>query len=418
MKRSGQSENTSLPNQSPRVLYIVYWGAGEVTGKSWILPHVKSLAARGAKLTLVTFEKPADLARADEIAEIERTLKSASIEWIPLRYHKSPKIPATAFDVLHGVARGAAANMRGRFDIIHARTFIGGLIGHALTSVIRAKLIYHNEGFYPDEQVDAGVWAAESLPHRVAKSLEEKMYARADAIIAMSHCGKKIIENLPAVRCKRTPVIAIPAAVNLEHFRWDDPSLFRAQAGDVIYFIYIGSVGGRYMLDAVGRFVAVASQEIGSAYLRVLTKADCESVASVLSRTDLPNDAWSVDSVPHMAIPDELAAQHVGLFFLSQGLSEHGCSPTKIGEYWAAGLPVVTTPNVGDTEEIIRRERVGVIVSEHSDAAYSRAVHDLRTLLLDADLPSRCRRVAETHYALQPAIERQFKLYQDILSRP
>jgi hypothetical protein len=135
----------------------------------------------------------------------------------------------------------------------------------------------------------------------------------------------------------------------------------------------------------------------------------------MLKGSGLPDDAWSVKSVSHCAMPDELAREQAGLHFLPQGLSEHGGSPTKIGEYWAAGLPVIVTPNAGDTEDIIRRERVGVIVNEHTDEAHSRALSELRALLKDDQLAARCRRAAEDHYALEPACDRQLILYQNLL---
>jgi glycosyltransferase involved in cell wall biosynthesis len=116
-------------------------------------------------------------------------------------------------------------------------------------------------------------------------------------------------------------------------------------------------------------------------------------------------------------MPNELALQDVGLFFLSQGISEHGCSPTKVGEYWAAGLPVVTTPNVSDTDLIVRKERVGVVVNEHSDVEYRRAAKELRELLSDCELSARCRRAAREHYDLEPACRRQIDLYREILER-
>jgi hypothetical protein len=80
-------------------------------------------------------------------------------------------------------------------------------------------------------------------------------------------------------------------------------------------------------------------------------------------------------------------------------------------------LPVVTTPNVSDTDEIILRERVGVVVRDHSEAEYRRAVAELRLLLADPDLSRRCRAAAEKHYALRPAVERQLGLYREILGR-
>jgi len=140
-----------------RVLYVVYWGAAEPLGQSLVLPAVMKLADLGAELTLVTFDKPDDLALGEEMARIRASLDKRGVRWIPLRYHKRPKVPATAFDVFNGAARSIIARLKVRPDVIHARTFIGGMIGMAIAPILRSKLIYHNEGFYPDEQVDAGV---------------------------------------------------------------------------------------------------------------------------------------------------------------------------------------------------------------------------------------------------------------------
>lgn len=400
--------------RTPRVLYIVYWGAAEPLGQSLVLPAVKKLAALGANLTLVTFEKPADAANRDEMARIGSSLEESNVRWIPLRYHKHPKWPATAFDMTHGWVRGIIERMRVKPDIVHARTFIGGLIGLALAPVIGAKLVYHNEGFYPDEQVDGGVWTANSVPHRLAKSLEQRLYARADGIMAMSHRGKYVIESLPAVARNRTPVIVVPSCVDLERFRWNGS---RPDVPPVsLRLVYIGSVGARYLLDKIGRFAAVIFRDVLPGHLRILTKADLGLVRSMLTMGGLSAEHWSVGSVPHAAMPEQLAQQHAGLFFLAQGLSEHGCSPTKIGEYWAMGLPVITTPNVSDTDDIIRCRRVGVIVREHSDAEYRRAGEELRSLLNDPELPRRCRQAAEMHYALEPACQRQMDLYDRVLA--
>jgi glycosyltransferase involved in cell wall biosynthesis len=399
----------------PRVLYIVYWGAAEPLGQSLVLPSIKRLANLGVDLTLVTFEKPSDLQRKDLIARIRVELEKNDVRWIPLRYHKRPKVPATGFDFLQGCVRGLVSQLGSRPDIVHSRTFVGGLMGLAISSVLRSKLIYHNEGFYPDEQVDAGVWKANSTPHRVAKSLERKIYSRADAIIAMSHRGKRAIEEVSAVRRKETPVIVVPSCVDLNHFQSQQPKLRTGQ--DAVRFVYSGSIGGRYKLDQAGRFVVAASSEFGNAHLQVLTPQDRALVASMLRQGGLKDDAWSTEAVPHSAMPAMLADQDAGLLFLTRGLSEHGCSPTKIGEYWAMGLPVVTTPNISDTDEIIRTEKVGVVVGKNSDEAFRNAARELKSLLEDEELPARCRRAAERHYALEPACDHQFKLYEELSSK-
>jgi glycosyltransferase involved in cell wall biosynthesis len=88
-------------------------------------------------------------------------------------------------------------------------------------------------------------------------------------------------------------------------------------------------------------------------------------------------------------------------------LSAAGVFPTKIGEYLAAGLPVVANKGIGDVEEILRGRGsetdgpVGVLVEEFTEEAYRRAVRDLLVLLEDPSIRERCRRVAEEQLDLE-----------------
>lgn len=398
---------------TPHVLYIGYWGALEPLGRSLVVPAVARLA-RGVRLSLITFEKPADLARGGDVRTLRADLEAAGVSWFPLRYHKRPKVPATAFDVLHGTLRAVLRRLRQPVDLVHARTFVAGPMGLLSARLLRVPFVYHNEGFYPDEQVDGGVWREGSSAHRLALAIEGTLYDRADGIITLSARAREIVLRRPAVERRRTPVIVVPSVVDLDLFRLPAPA--PAADGGRLRLVYIGSVGVRYRLDAVGRFVAQAARLWPDTHLRVLSPADPGLVTEMLSRGGLSPERWSLDRVPHARMPEALAGNHAGLFFLTRGLSEHGCSPTKIGEYWASGLPVITTPNVSDTDAIVRRERVGVVVEEHTDEAYLAAAEDLRLLLRDPGLGERCRRAAEQHYALEPACERQLDLYRQVLA--
>lgn len=397
-----------ISDARPRVLYVVYWGAAEPLGQSIVLPPVTKLAAMGAAVTLITFEKAADLARRSEMDRIHAALERHGVHWVPLRYHKRPKGPAKLFDVLHGVGAGLELAARQRPDIVHARTFFGGVIGALLAPLVGAKLIYHAEGFYPDEQVDGGFWAEGSLPHRAARLVEQFLYGRANGIVVLSERAKAVVERLPVVQRRASPVIVVPSCVDLELF----PAVGRPprHPAEHLRLVYVGSTGGRYLFQRVAEFAAVAYRRLGLMTLRVLS-AGGAPLETMLRDSGLPTHAWSVGSVPHSCMPEELARQDVGLFLFTRGISEHGCSPTKVGEYWAMGLPVVITPNVSDTEDIVRRERVGVLLPEFSDEAYERALDELIALLEDPGLPGRCRAAAEKYYGLAAACERIQGLY-------
>jgi glycosyltransferase involved in cell wall biosynthesis len=393
----------------------VYWGAAEPLGQSLVLPSVRELATQ-ADMTLITFEKEADLRRPEDLERIRGLLSSWSVRWICLRYHKRPKWPATLYDVLNGILSGLSEARVTRPDIVHGRTFIGGILGLAIAVVLRVRFLYHNEGFYPDEQVDGGVWREGSLPHRVARWIEEKLYSRAAGIAAMSFRARAQIEAMPAVQARGTPVIVVPSCVDLDLFRLGSTRNETPRDGP-LRLVYVGSIGHRYIFDKVAAFVAVAAQKARGVHLRVLTPVDPSVVEAYLRAAGVPQGAWSIDRVPHARIPGELSAQHAGLFFLTRGISEHGCSPTKIGEYWAMGIPVITTPNVSDTDEIVRREGVGVVVGGHDPQQYEAALAQLETVLSQPGLARRCRLAAEGHYSLRAACDRQTTLYHQLAER-
>lgn len=397
----------------PNVLYIAYWGALEPLGQSLIIPAVIKLAEMGAHITLVTFEKPHDLADKVELKRVQSLFKAADIRWHPLKYHKNPRNPATAFDIAHGIARGLLHRLGKNFDIVHARTYTGGLIGLLLAPLIGAKFVYHNEGFYPDERVDGGVWAYNSRSYKISKWLENRMYARADAIIALSNRAIEIIEKIPEVRQRRTPVIFVPSCVDLEHFKFPQSKL--GKHNGEIKFVYIGSVGNSYNFDDVGRFLAAVNKEKANVHLQIFSKASPELIKTMLQEGGLPESAWSLRPLPYSEMPSQLAHYDVGLFFLKDGIGSPGCSPTKVGEYWAMGLPVITTPNVSDTDIIVRREKIGVVVEKQTTEAYLSAFQEIQELLKDSGTAQRCRAAAEKYYALLPACERQIALYRQLL---
>src|SRR6185312_1724352 len=167
----------------------------EPLGQSLVLPQVLKFASSGLRVTLVTFEKPHHLADSKLFEHHRRMLHEAGLRWIPLRYHKRPTAPATAFDVFQGVARSIAACVRNLPDVVHGRTYVGGLIGAMVARALRRPSIFHNEGFWPDEQIAIGRWAESSRMYRAAKRLEVSLYRRSDAVITLSRKAREVVSG-------------------------------------------------------------------------------------------------------------------------------------------------------------------------------------------------------------------------------
>ena len=312
--------------------------------------------------------------------------------------------------MLRGVARAVSLSRSNHAEIVHGRTFIGGLVGRLVSWLVRSRFVFHNEGFYPDEQVDGGVWRAGSPAHRLASFIERGLYRSADGVIVLSERAKQELEDRPEIVARRTPVAKVPSCVDLDRFAWRGPLAWRP--GDELRLVYVGSIGFRYVFERVGELVSASLKRGQATRLRVLTPADASLVGARLVASGVPRAVWSAGRVPYPEMPAQLATQHAGVMVLTQGLSEHGCSPTKVGEYWAMGLPVVITPNISDTDSIIRSERVGVVIQGSTPASYDEALDRLFELLQDPELALRCRRAAELHYSLASGVAAQQQLYR------
>jgi glycosyltransferase involved in cell wall biosynthesis len=404
----------------------VYWGAAEPLSRAVAIPPVLALAKRGVRVTFLTFEHPEDRANTELMAELAQTFRRAGVRWLRVPYHHKPQAPATAFDLLQGALKVLSTRGWRRYDIVHGRTLVGGLLGGLLAPLLGAKFLFANEGYYADERVDSGTWTVDTPSYKAARWAEHAMYARADAILPLSDSSLREIAELPHVAGRGVLMKTARPAVDKSRFAGLEPA--RWVAGEPLRLLYAGTVGGegaevqpgvanRYRLDEIGRFVARARESGVDARLRVLTIAPPEVVRGLMEKAGLSQEAWSVAKVPAEAIPGEMAQAHAGMHFMEPGRSAHAGAPTKVGEYWAAGLPIVVTPGIGDAGTLAPLECTGVAVADHSPEAHARGLAELLELLGDPSLSERCRRAADEHYGLDRVIDTHLELYHQLLGR-
>src|SRR5262245_61864783 len=102
-----------------RVIYASYDGALDPLGASQVVSYVVGLADRGFAMTLISFEKPERWMRADLRTRLQTHLAAHSVRWVPLRYHRRPRVAATVWDIVCGSRTIAAEASRSLPDLVH-----------------------------------------------------------------------------------------------------------------------------------------------------------------------------------------------------------------------------------------------------------------------------------------------------------
>jgi glycosyltransferase involved in cell wall biosynthesis len=271
-----------------------------------------------------------------------------------------------------------------------------------------ANLIFDIRGFMPEEYIDAGVWPVGGAMYRITKFVERRLLAVSDAFVILTHRAREILfPGCSSTDSMGRPLEVIPCCVDMDRF-CEATSSLRSSVRKKLNIVgrrvlaYVGALGGWYLDAEMADFIGLAHERDPAIFALVLTQsgAHAESFRNRLGQLGLsPEDYW-VGTVSPNEVPDYLAAADFAFCFIKPGYSKLSSSPTKIGEFLASGLPVLCNVGIGDIDELLATNRVGVLVETFGRPSYLRALHDLDALAADLSLRQRCRAVARRYFDL------------------
>lgn len=389
-----------------KTLYISYFGALKHLCQTQVIPYLREISKEDIEVTLLTFEE--NLSNPDEEkwqkAEMKRKLAEAGIGWHYLRYHKRPSLPATMFDVLVGICYASYLVISTRIDVVHARSHVPAVIALVVKRLFGVKFLFDMRGLMAEEYVDAGTWKRDGIPFKLTKWVEAKFFRNADAIVMLTHKIKGILQaNSPDLQANPVPVEIIPCCVDLDKFKPINPTELRKELGlaDKNVMVYIGGLGGWYLAEEMVELFATGRKLIDNFHFLVLTQSDYSIIRKEFERRGMPPEYYTITTVPVDDVPKYLTAADFAISFIKPCYSKLSSSPTKIGEYLASGLPIITNAGIGDTDELVRQEQVGVVAEEFNPLAYKQAIFEILNLLENREqIRDRCRKTAEKHFSL------------------
>jgi hypothetical protein len=402
-------------NDSLRSLYICYLSLEDPLVHTQVVAYLEGLARRGHTIHLLTFEPKLDAGRR---RALEAELRGRGITWHVLRYHKRPSLPATIYDALAGAVLASRLIRRHGLDAVHARSHVPAAMALIVRRITGCRMIFDLRGLMAEEYADAGRWRPGGIPFRITKRIEAAAIARADAMVVLT---KAVREHLFGSR-PSPPLEVIPCCADLDRIeaQQGERQATRAELGadGRPILVYVGKFTGWYMEREMVDFFAVARTELENLLLVVITQADRAPALAALEGRGIDPADYRITSAPPDQIGRYLAAADVGIAFIRPCLSKISSSPTKVGEYLGAGLPVISGPGIGDLDEMLSTDGVGALLPEFGAEAYRTAARRVGQLLGDADTAKRCNELARRDLSLEEVgIPRYDRMYRGLARR-
>ena len=396
-------------------LYICYFGLREPLVQTQVLPYLRQLAGAGIGVCLLTFEPGGkDRWAEDEKAEWLARLRADGIIWYSAHYHKRPRLLVTLYDIAAGAWRALGIVRRHKISVLHARAHVPLAMALMIRRLTGCRLVFDIRGLMAEEYVDAGALAEGSIVFRLIKRLERAGIRRADQVVVLT---QRLREWLGRQGVEIDKVEVIPCCVDFSRFAGCPAESARPDPG-TFEVIYAGAAAGLYRVEEMALFFLALRARKPEAFLRILTATPRDGVVAALERAGLTERDFAIERVSAEEVPAYLRRARLGVSFRKLTFSQIAASPTKIPEYLAAGLPVVCSAGVGDTDELVENEGVGIVIRSFDSNAYAEAAEKLLRIIEDPALHDRCCRVARQRFDLERVGARGYcQVYRRIQSR-
>ncbi|MDH6307770.1 glycosyltransferase involved in cell wall biosynthesis [Dysgonomonas sp. PFB1-18] len=253
-------------------------------------------------------------------------------------------------------------------DIVMPRSTFPAIMINSL-NLKKIRIIFDADGLPIEERVDFSNLKKNSLQYRIFKNAETKILRSADAIITRTNKAIDIhVRNIG--ESYRDKFFKVTNGIDTNIFKIDLKKRIEIRnllglESNTMLFVYSGSLGAQYCIEEM--------LNIFEKYLEHNEKSQFLILSGNISYLNglIPDNMIGniiLKSVSNSEVIDYLNAADIAFAIRKPLYSMMGVSPIKIGEYLLAGLPVIASKGIGDTEDILS-DLEGCFIYDHSDTS-------------------------------------------------
>lgn len=400
-----------------QVLFISYDGLTDPLGQSQVLPYLIQLSKLNYEITILSTEKEDNFFRNK--STIQKICDDSNISWEFIMYTKTPPVLSTIKDVRNLKKKAKQLFNQKKIDVIHCRSYISALVGLWMKRKFGTKFLFDMRGFWADERVDGGIWdlnnPAFKTVYNFFKKKEKAYLLTADETVSLTYNGRDEIASWDYYPAKKKDrITVIPCCADLNHFDYNKYSKelsIKAGLGiptENTVVCYLGSVGTWYMMDEMLDYFKVHLQRFPKSTFLWITK-DAPELILETAREKGVEENIVIKPSERSELPGLLSICDASIFFIKPLFSKKASSPTKMAELLGMGIPLICNTNVGDTDGVVKKEQVGLVVNDFNEAEYTEVVNQFEELIKTPK--SDLRSVAKQYFSLEEGVKNYAEIY-------
>ena len=292
--------------------------------------------------------------------------------------------------------------------IIHCRSYLPNLIGLLLKLITRNSLVFDMRGLWAEEILLSLKNGQHSNIYKTLNFLEKISIYFSDSIVSLTYGAKYFLEK--KYKIKRNKIVVIPTCVDTRKFKFD-----RKNENKIKKFSCIGTIlSDWFLFDWLKRFIYCVHEIDSSAQFEIISRDNKNVIFEKFNFNHEISKKITIKSACPDDIPDLIKHHCASAMFFTPGLSKLGSSPTRFGEILATGKPVICNTGIGDLDDLITKNNVGVLVKDDDLKSMKDSVEKLYELISNPITQEKCRALAESFYSLYSGVNQYSKIYNSL----
>jgi glycosyltransferase involved in cell wall biosynthesis len=243
--------------------------------------------------------------------------------------------------------------------LVHAVEGVSGEI-IALRRLLGIRCILDMQGAVPEEMAYLGR-SATTIRRVTAK--ERRAVESCEAIFCVSHRMVDHVTRKHSLSRDKIRVVpcCVPASLVGRNIELRQRTRELLGIADKLVLVYSGGTNEYQRVAEMCELFAGISRRCGDAIWLILTWGDHDEFRRVLAKHEVDSRRYMLKNLNQHEVHDHLVAADAGLLLREDHVLNRVSSPTKFGEYLAAGVPVITTPYVGDVSDVVPTKAIGTV---------------------------------------------------------
>ena len=362
-----------------KVLILCYWSSQEVLTASTALPHARELGRLkgNTNVVFVTLETchTSSVLVKEEFVHLTVYVKDLKLNLLTKAY-SFVSVPAALKNIIY----------EQRVTCILAIGTLAGSLAYLMHK--RSHLPFYVSFYEPhsDYMRDSKVWGKFDPRYLYQKRWEWLQAKYASGLILVSENYKKRLLKAKLLADSKTYVVRNTADTHLFSFSPSDRSTIRSKLNIPATSrvgIYVGKYGDLYYKEEAFKIYKQCFGIIEDFRLIILSPQPYHEIEQQLLLQDIDPRRAQIAVALHDEVPAYLSAADFAFATIKSYPSARFCSPVKIGEYWANGLPVLLTEGIGDDSDIIKREGGGALFNLEQEGSVEQAIRQILEITKD-----------------------------------